>query len=83
MTPVYDEIIILVDDYIKMNRGINNDSDLPPDYLTDIYNEIKAEPISLKRQQITNSAEVPNITEKDRKKLYENEMESIAVSAKG
>ncbi|CBY35510.1 unnamed protein product [Oikopleura dioica] len=40
-----------VEDYIKMNRGINNDSDLPPDYLTAIYNEIKEEPISLKKQQ--------------------------------
>ena len=30
-----------VDDYIRMNRGINNDADLPPDYLTNIYNEIK------------------------------------------
>ena len=43
----------VVDDYIRMNRGINNDADLPPDYLTVIYNEIKEEPISLKKQSVT------------------------------
>ena len=71
-----------VDDYIKMNRGINNDSDLPPDYLTNIYNEIKAEPIALKRQAVTSQKpDEEKMTEKLRKKLYENEMESIASTA--
>ena len=71
-----------VDDYIRMNRGINNDSDLPPDYLTNIYNEIKAEPIALKRQAVTTQKpDEEKMTEKLRKKLYENEMESIASTA--
>ena len=73
-----------VDDYIRMNRGINNDADLPPDYLTNIYNEIKAEPIALKKQPVTAAArpDESQLTEKLRKKLYENEMESIASTAK-
>ena len=67
-----------------MNRGINNDADLPPDYLTAIYNEIKEEPISLKKQSVTASetANPANLTDKLRKKLYETEMESIASTAK-
>ena len=66
------------------NRGINNDADLPPDYLTVIYNEIKEEPISLKKQPITAepAATQANMTDKLRKKLYESEMESIASTAK-
>ena len=70
-----------VEDYIKMNRGINNDSDLPPDYLTAIYNEIKEEPISLKKQQ-HHAPESATMTDKLRKKIYESEMESIATTAK-
>ncbi|CAG5091625.1 Oidioi.mRNA.OKI2018_I69.PAR.g13169.t1.cds [Oikopleura dioica] len=70
-----------VEDYIKMNRGINNDSDLPPDYLTAIYNEIKEEPISLKKQQ-HHAPENATMTDKLRKKIYESEMESIATTAK-
>lgn len=66
-----------------MNRGINNDADLPPDYLTVIYDEIKEEPISLKRQAVTTEpTNTANLTEKLRKKLYETEMDQIASTAK-
>ena len=66
-----------------MNRGINNDADLPPDYLTAIYDEIKEEPISLKKQAVTTEpTEKANLTDKLKKKLYESEMESIASTAK-
>ena len=72
-----------VEDYIRMNRGINNDADLPPDYLTAIYDEIKEEPISLKKQAVTTEpTEKANLTDKLKKKLYESEMESIASTAK-
>lgn len=34
--------------YIKMNRGINDSKDLPEEYLSAIYNEIAGKKISLK-----------------------------------
>eukprot|EP00742_Colponemidia_sp_Colp-10_P013183 GILJ01014880.1.p1 GENE.GILJ01014880.1~~GILJ01014880.1.p1 ORF type:complete len:1497 (-),score=271.69 GILJ01014880.1:37-4212(-) len=34
-----------VEDFIRSNRGINNNADLPADYLTVLYNNIAAEPI--------------------------------------
>ncbi|CAK8690782.1 unnamed protein product [Clavelina lepadiformis] len=36
------------EDYIKMNRGINDSKDLPSEYLEDIYKQIKKKEISLK-----------------------------------
>jgi brefeldin A-inhibited guanine nucleotide-exchange protein len=35
------------EDFIKNNRGINNDQDLPPEYLTGIYEEIASNEIVL------------------------------------
>lgn len=34
--------------YIKMNRGINDSKDLPEEYLSAIYNEIAGKKISMK-----------------------------------
>lgn len=34
--------------YIMMNRGINDSKDLPEDYLSSIYNEIAGKKISMK-----------------------------------
>ena len=34
--------------YIKMNRGINDSKDLPEDYLSAIYDEIAADEIKMK-----------------------------------
>ena len=39
--------------YIKMNRGINDSKDLPEDYLSQIYDEIAGNEIKMK---ITDSA---------------------------
>lgn len=36
--------------YIRMNRGINDSADLPEAYLSDIYDEIAAEEIKMKSQ---------------------------------
>ena len=45
--------------------------------------EIKEEPISLKKQAVTTEpTEKANLTDKLKKKLYESEMESIASTAK-
>ena len=35
-------------DYIKMNRGINDSQDLPPEYLEGIYDEISANEIKMR-----------------------------------
>ena len=35
-------------DYIRMNRGINDSKDLPKQYLEDIYEQIKQKEIALK-----------------------------------
>ena len=42
------------EDYIKMNRGINDSKDLPREYLEAIYDEVASSEIKLK----TSSAEV-------------------------
>lgn len=42
---------IKVEDYIRMNRGINDSKDLPPEYLTDIYEQIKRQEITLKHSK--------------------------------
>ena len=36
------------DDYIKMNRGINDSKDLPREYLSEIYDEIEDNEIKMK-----------------------------------
>ena len=36
------------EDYIKMNRGINDSRDLPPEYLSAIYDEIAENEIKMK-----------------------------------
>lgn len=37
--------------YIKMNRGINDSKDLPEEYLSAIYNEIAGKKISMKKRE--------------------------------
>jgi len=36
------------DQYIKMNRGINDSKDLPVEYLSTIYEEIEGKKIAMK-----------------------------------
>ena len=38
---------ITLEDYIRMNRGINDKKDIPADYLTDIYDDIKQNKIEM------------------------------------
>jgi brefeldin A-inhibited guanine nucleotide-exchange protein len=42
--------------YIKMNRGINESRDLPEEFLSKIYNEIENEEIKLKVTTIRRGA---------------------------
>lgn len=37
--------------YIKMNRGINDSKDLPEEYLSAIYNEIAGKKIAMKESK--------------------------------
>lgn len=49
-----------LDEYIRMNRGINDQSDLPDEFLAQIYedisaNEIKTKPSNLRRPKLSGS----------------------------
>ncbi|XP_071807234.1 brefeldin A-inhibited guanine nucleotide-exchange protein 1-like isoform X1 [Asterias amurensis] len=70
------------DDYIKMNRGINDSKDLPREYLSEIYDEIEDNEIKMK-PSTSNKHVTTNVTsEKQRKLLYNMEMEAIANTSK-
>ncbi|XP_013083903.2 brefeldin A-inhibited guanine nucleotide-exchange protein 1-like isoform X2 [Biomphalaria glabrata] len=70
--------------YIRMNRGINDSKDLPADYLSAIYDEIAGKEIKMK----VHGGAKPNTTAKDitsdkqRRLLYNLEMENMAQTAK-
>ncbi|KAL3103638.1 hypothetical protein niasHS_000274 [Heterodera schachtii] len=67
------------DEYIRMNRGINDQSDLPDDFLSQIYddiatNEIKTKPGNLKRPKLNSSS----VSLRQRKMFQNLELESIS-----
>uniref|UniRef100_A0A183C0R6 SEC7 domain-containing protein n=1 Tax=Globodera pallida TaxID=36090 RepID=A0A183C0R6_GLOPA len=67
------------EEYIRMNRGINDQSDLPDDFLSQIYddiatNEIKTKPGNLKRPKLNSST----ATIRQRKMFQNLELESIS-----
>ncbi|XP_005992094.2 brefeldin A-inhibited guanine nucleotide-exchange protein 2 [Latimeria chalumnae] len=72
--------------YIKMNRGINDSKDLPEEYLSAIYDEIAGKKISMKETKeyaITPKSNKSNVaSEKQRRLLYNLEMEQMAKTAK-
>lgn len=55
--------------YIKMNRGINDSKDLPEEYLSAIYNEIAGKKISMKE---TKELTIPTKSSKQSK--YPNQL---------
>lgn len=70
------------EDYIKMNRGINDDKDLPDELLLEIYDdiaacELKTKPGSSKRPKI----DFINANYRQRKLFQTLELESIAQTA--
>uniref|UniRef100_A0A915I2T7 SEC7 domain-containing protein n=1 Tax=Romanomermis culicivorax TaxID=13658 RepID=A0A915I2T7_ROMCU len=70
------------DQYIRMNKGINDSADLPEDYLSMIYNEIAGNEIKMK-QTSTKLAKPANVaSERQRKLLYDVETEQMAKVAK-
>uniref|UniRef100_A0A8B9SWV5 ARF guanine nucleotide exchange factor 2 n=1 Tax=Anas platyrhynchos TaxID=8839 RepID=A0A8B9SWV5_ANAPL len=72
--------------YIKMNRGINDSKDLPVEYLSTIYEEIEGKKIAMKETKeyaITTKSSKPSVAnEKQRRLLYNLEMEQMAKTAK-
>lgn len=72
------------EDYIKMNRGINESKDLPEEYLSQIYDEIAESEIKM-RGSHHNKVKVRGnevASEKARRLLYNMEMETMATAAK-
>jgi brefeldin A-inhibited guanine nucleotide-exchange protein len=71
--------------YIRLNRGINDNKDLPEEYLSQIYDEISDHEIKMKNTTVTinkSSGGKQAINEKKRKNLWNMEMEAISVTAK-
>uniref|UniRef100_A0A3B3C0H7 ADP-ribosylation factor guanine nucleotide-exchange factor 2 (brefeldin A-inhibited) n=1 Tax=Oryzias melastigma TaxID=30732 RepID=A0A3B3C0H7_ORYME len=71
--------------YIKMNRGINDSKDLPEEYLSSIYDEIAGKKIAMKESKefsITPKSSKQVANEKQRRLLYNMEMEQMAKTAK-
>ncbi|XP_052264736.1 brefeldin A-inhibited guanine nucleotide-exchange protein 1-like isoform X3 [Dreissena polymorpha] len=70
--------------YIKMNRGINDSKDLPEEYLSAIYDEIAQNEIKMKavgvQKNVTTGRDITN--DKQRRMLYNAEMEHMATAAK-
>ncbi|XP_021954399.1 brefeldin A-inhibited guanine nucleotide-exchange protein 1 isoform X2 [Folsomia candida] len=68
--------------YVKMNRGINDSRDLPEEYLSQIYDEIAGNEIKMKGSAKLgkSSNNLPN--DKKRRLLYNMEMEELAATAK-
>eukprot|EP00731_Ephydatia_muelleri_P031777 Em0023g284a len=66
------------EEYIRMNRGINDSKDLPPEYLEGIYNEISSNEIKMSRT-IAVAKPVAG-TEKQRRQAYNEEMEQLATT---
>ncbi|XP_072016825.1 brefeldin A-inhibited guanine nucleotide-exchange protein 1-like [Amphiura filiformis] len=75
---------ITKEQYIKMNRGINDSKDLPEEYLSNIYEEISGNEIRLKPTSSTKTSKQASDvkSEKQRQLLYNMEMEAIANTAK-
>uniref|UniRef100_A0AAQ4RLX4 ARF guanine nucleotide exchange factor 1 n=1 Tax=Gasterosteus aculeatus aculeatus TaxID=481459 RepID=A0AAQ4RLX4_GASAC len=70
--------------YIKMNRGINDSKDLPEEYLSAIYDEIAGKKIAMKEtKELTMKSSKQSVaSEKQRRLLYNVEMEQMAKTAK-
>ncbi|GAB6029023.1 Brefeldin A-inhibited guanine nucleotide-exchange protein 1 [Chamberlinius hualienensis] len=67
--------------YIKMNRGINDSKDLPEEYLSQIYDEIQGNEIKMKHTSSKVGKQIVS-SEKKRRLLYNMEMEFMAQAAK-
>ena len=69
-----------VEDFIKMNRGINDENDLPEEFLSSIFNEVKREEIILEEEhsgkvaQVTMNLRLNVLNDSEKKELYRKEV---------
>lgn len=70
------------EDYIKMNRGINDSKDIPEEELSAIYDEIAGNEIKVKTTASRVTGKQSVSSEKKRRLLYNMEMEQMARTAK-
>ncbi|KAF6020245.1 hypothetical protein EB796_021427 [Bugula neritina] len=76
--------------YIKMNRGINDSKDLPEQYLSDIYDEMAMNEIQLKptsaplsnKHGSSANLQGSTVTPKQRKTMFDTEMQHMTSVAK-
>lgn len=68
--------------YIRMNRGINDSKDLPEEYLSQIYDQIAGNEIKMKSTSSKPTGKQNVSSEKKRRLLYNMEMEQMARTAK-
>jgi brefeldin A-inhibited guanine nucleotide-exchange protein len=68
--------------YIKMNRGISDNKDLPEEYLSQIYDEIAGNEIKIKNNSTNKPVKQVIVNEKKRKLLWNMEMETMSATAK-
>lgn len=68
--------------YIKMNRGINDSKDIPPEYLSQIYDQIAGHEIKMKVTSSAKPGKQVIQNEKKRRFLFNMEMEAISTAAK-
>ncbi|XP_058817633.1 brefeldin A-inhibited guanine nucleotide-exchange protein 1 [Topomyia yanbarensis] len=68
--------------YIKMNRGISDNKDLPEEYLSQIYDEISGHEIKMKNTIASKPGKQIIVNEKKRKLLWNVEMEALSTTAK-
>lgn len=66
--------------YIKLNRGISDNQDLPEEYLSQIYDEIAGHEIKIKPTNKPGKQVISS--EKRRRLLWNMEMEAISAAAK-
>ena len=63
--------------YIKMNRGINDSRDLPEEFLSKIYDEIKNEEIKLKVTTMKRGTKESITSDKQRELLFDVQMKDV------
>ncbi|XP_065352555.1 brefeldin A-inhibited guanine nucleotide-exchange protein 1 [Cloeon dipterum] len=68
--------------YIKMNRGINDSKDIPAEYLSQIYDEIAGHEIKMKVTSSNKPGKQVIQNEKKRRFLFNMEMEAVSTAAK-
>jgi len=83
---IRDDKRMTKDQFIKQNKGISNDGDLPDDMLREIYDRILAEPISLNQEEKISKKQkkdeqnfmaFPISSEKKRKEAYNDERKEM------